>query len=176
MHDAESCGEAQGGELSSEAADLTFSATPTPVANWGTSFAENLRLAMQTARDPTTGEPPTQAAVVDGINRRAARLPPEERKRRTISAQYFNELYHGKKTSPRLPHIQAIAEELGVLVSSLVDGRPDRPHVAKLLMRGGGMDDGLLETILTFMDFVEQNRLTTDDSARNKNGKNVKKS
>jgi transcriptional regulator with XRE-family HTH domain len=84
-------------------------------------LANTLTQLFELFPNPETKRPYTFEEAADHINRRAAELPEDERRTRTISSTYVWQLTRGKRNNPTVGHLGSLADLFGISLSQLID-------------------------------------------------------
>ncbi len=113
--------------------------------------------------NPDTKRPYTFEEAAEHINRRAATLPEDERKSRTISSTYVWQLTRGKRSNPTVGHLTSLADLFNISLSQLIDaiGGGDNPRAREELEVVAAMRDaGVLEIMHRVRGLPEDSRRT----------------
>jgi transcriptional regulator with XRE-family HTH domain len=126
-------------------------------------LAKTLTQLFELFPNPATKRPYTFDEAAEMINRRAAELPEEERKTRTISSTYIWQLARGKRSNPTVGHLSSLADLFGISLSQLIDAiRPSDNAQARedLKVIAAMRSAGVLEIMHRVRGLPEDSRRT----------------
>jgi transcriptional regulator with XRE-family HTH domain len=126
-------------------------------------LAKTLTQLFELFPNPETKRPYTFEEAAEHINRRAAELPDDERRTRTISSTYVWQLARGKRTNPTVGHLSSLADLFGIGLSQLIDaiGAEDNPRAREdLQLIAAIRQAGVLEIMNRVRELPEDSRRT----------------